>query len=177
MSAVDPYTRGHEHAVAHLSVWIGRHLGLEEQAIRGLRMAALLHDIGKIAIPQTILTKTGSLSKEEFALVKTHVERGREILASVDFPWPEIRGVYEHHERLDGAGYPRGLCGDEISISGRIIAVADVVNSMISHRPYRRARPLEECLNELNSNRGTGYDPRVVDAALVAIESGEVLTR
>ncbi len=174
MSAVDPYTQGHEQGVARMSVAIGRRMGLGEDALRGLRMAGLLHDIGKIAIPQSVLVKTGKLRDEEMALVRTHVDRAREILEGVDFPWPEISGIFEHHERLNGSGYPRGMKGDEISLSGRVIAVADTLSAMLCHRPYRVARPLDVCCNVLRDGAGSCYDPEVVDIALEIVESGEV---
>ncbi len=174
MSAVDPYTQGHEKGVARMAVAIGERLGLDKEALRGLRMAGLLHDIGKIAIPQSVLVKTGKLREEEMALVRTHVDRAREILAGVDFPWPEISGIFEHHERLNGSGYPRGMKGDEISLSGRVIAVADTLSAMICHRPYRVARPIEVCCEALRDGAGTWYDPQVVDIALELVQSGEV---
>jgi PAS domain S-box-containing protein len=174
MSAVDPYTQGHEQTVARMAVAIGQRLGLDKDALRGLRMAGLLHDIGKIAIPQSVLVKTGKLREEEMALVRTHVDRAREILAGVDFPWPEISGIFEHHERLDGSGYPRGMKGSEISLSGRVIAVADTLSAMICHRPYRVARPIEVCCQVLREGAGSWYDPEVVDIALELVQSGEV---
>jgi PAS domain S-box-containing protein len=174
MSAVDPYTQGHEKAVARLAVAIGQRLELDKDALRGLRMAGLLHDIGKIAIPQSVLVKTGKLREEEMALVRTHVDRAREILAGVDFPWPEISGIFEHHERLDGSGYPRGMKGSEISLSGRVIAVADTLSAMICHRPYRVARSIEVCCQVLREGAGSWYDPEVVDIALELVQSGEV---
>jgi PAS domain S-box-containing protein len=174
MSAVDPYTQGHEQAVARMAVAIGQRMGLDKDALRGLRMAGLLHDIGKIAIPQSVLVKTGRLRKEEMALVRTHVDRAREILSGVDFPWPEISGIFEHHERLNGSGYPRGMKGDEISLSGRVIAVADTLSAMICHRPYRVARPLDVCCEVLREGAGSWYDPEVVEIALDLVQSGEV---
>lgn len=174
MSAVDPYTQGHEQGVARMAVAIGQRLGLDADALRGLRMAGLLHDVGKIAIPQSVLVKTGKLQKEEMALVRTHVDRARDILSGIDFPWPEISGVFEHHERLNGSGYPKGLKGDEISLSGRVIAVADTLSAMLCHRPYRVARPMEVCCNVLRDGAGSWYDPAVVDIALDLVQSGEV---
>lgn len=174
MSAVDPYTQGHEQGVAKMAVAIGQRMGLDGDALRGLRMAGLLHDIGKIAIPQSVLVKTGRLREEEMALVRTHVDRAREILAGVDFPWPEISGIFEHHERLNGSGYPRGMKGDEISLSGRVIAVADTLSAMICHRPYRVARPIEVCCQVLREGAGSWYDPDVVEIALDIVQSGEV---
>jgi PAS domain S-box-containing protein len=170
----DPYTQGHEETVADLAEVIARRLDVDEQSIEGLRVAARLHDTGKIAVPPILLARPGKLSSVEFELIKTHVENARQIFSGVSFPWPEIEAVYEHHERLDGSGYPLGLKGDEISLPGRILAVADVCDAMTSHRPYRPARSQAELLDELRTNRGVLYDETVVDAAVELIESGEM---
>ena len=162
----DPYTAGHQERVADLSEAIGRAMGLAEDRVEGLRMGAQIHDIGKICVPSEILNRPGRLSAAEFALIKAHAEIGHEIVKGVDFPWPVARMVLEHHERLDGSGYPLGLKGGEILPEARVIAVADVVESMTSHRPYRAALGLDLALGEITSKRGTHFDAAVVDACL-----------
>lgn len=162
----DPYTAGHEHRVGEIAAAIAAELGLDDNVQRGLRVAGALHDVGKVSVPTEILTKPGRLTRVEFELVKQHAEQGFRILKQVDFPWPVAQVAYQHHERLDGSGYPRGLKGDEILLEARIAAVADVVESMSSHRPYRPSRGIEEALDEIMQGRGTRYDPAVVDACL-----------
>ncbi len=162
----DPYTAGHERKVTELSVAIGRELGLEPGRLHGLQLAALVHDIGKIQIPADILTKPTALSSTEFDLIKIHPEAGYEILKGIEFPWPIAEIVYQHHERLDGSGYPRGLKDRDILLEARIMTVADVVESMASHRPYRATLGIEAALEEIVRGRGTEYDPVVVDACL-----------
>lgn len=170
----DPYTRGHEESVADIAEAIARELDIEEISIEGLRVAARLHDTGKIAVPAVLLARPGALHEAEFNLIKTHVENARRIFESIDFPWPEIEAIYEHHERLDGSGYPLGLKGDEIGYAGRILMVADVCDAMTSHRPYRPARSKKELVAELKRCRGTEFDERVVDVAIELIESGRM---
>ncbi len=160
----DPYTAGHQRRVADLACAIAREMNLSEDRIEGIRMAATIHDIGKIAVPAEILSKPGELSDVEMSIIKTHSQVGYEILKGIDFPWPIAEIVYQHHERLDGSGYPRGLKGDEILLEARILAVADVVEAMISHRPYRPALTLDVALKEITENSGTLYDPEVVKA-------------
>lgn len=162
----DPYTAGHQKNVANLTVKIAKKLGLDEQKINILFMGGLLHDLGKIAIPAEILTKPGKLTPEEFALIRTHPRVGYEILKDVEFVGPVKEMVLYHHERLDGSGYPEGLKGDSIPMEARILAVADVVEAISSHRPYRPALGLEMAFEEIKKNRGILYDPDVVDACL-----------
>jgi response regulator RpfG family c-di-GMP phosphodiesterase len=162
----DPYTAGHQVRVAALGVAIGRELGLPEETMAGLKMAALVHDVGKVAVPADILAKTGVLSLAEFGVVKAHSQAGYEVFQSVALPWPVAPCVLQHHERLDGSGYPAGLKGEAIRLEARIISVADVVEAMASHRPYRPALGVEAALEEIRRNRGRLYDPDAVDACL-----------
>ncbi len=160
----DPYTAGHQERVARLARAIAQTLGLPEDEVSGIYYASLVHDIGKISVPGEILSKPGRLSDAEFALIRMHPEAGYDIVRSVDFPWPVKDIVLQHHERIDGSGYPAGLAGDEISYGATIVAVADVVEAMSSHRPYRPALGLDAALDEIRKNRGRLYDPGVVDA-------------
>jgi putative nucleotidyltransferase with HDIG domain len=162
----DEYTSRHSQNVAELSVNIGREMGLGEEALLGLRLGSLVHDIGKIAIPSEILTKPGKLNPAEYHLIKTHVERGAEIFASINFPWPILEMITQHHERLDGSGYPHGLRAESIILEARIIGVADVFDSMASHRPYRYAPGGQKAIHELKNGRSLLYDPYVVDALM-----------
>jgi HD-GYP domain-containing protein (c-di-GMP phosphodiesterase class II) len=152
--------------VGELAAAIGTELGLTEHQVTGLRVAGGVHDVGKIAVPAEILSKPTRLSSAEFAIVKTHAQQGYEILKDIDFPWPVAETVWQHHERLDGSGYPRGLRGDEISLEARIMAVADVVESMSTHRPYRPALGVKAAVAELESKAGSLYDPVVVAACV-----------
>ncbi len=160
----DPYTSGHERRVGEIAAALGAELGLKEDTQQGLRITGLLHDIGKITIPAEILSKPGRLSAIEYEMVKNHAQQGYEILQPVDFPWPVAETIRQHHERMDGSGYPRGLKGDEISLEGRIMAVADVVEAMATHRPYRPALGLDAALAEITRGAGTLYDPAVAQA-------------
>lgn len=162
----DPYTAGHQRQVASLAVEIGRMLGLDEGRLFGLHLGATIHDIGKISIPADILNRPGGLSSPEYAIIREHSAVGEEILHGIDFPWPIAQMVSQHHERLDGSGYPRGLQGDEICLEAKIIAVADVFDAIVSHRPYRPGLPLALALEELRTGRGRIYDAQVVDAGL-----------
>jgi putative nucleotidyltransferase with HDIG domain/PAS domain S-box-containing protein len=162
----DPYTAGHQRRVAELAVAIARELRLDEAQVHCVHLASILHDIGKIKIPVEILTSPRALSPVEIQLVQTHVEAGYEILKGIDFPWPIAEFVRQHHERLDGSGYPRGLQGSQILLEARIIAVADTIEAMSSNRPYRFGRGIELALAELKSNRGLLYDSDVVDACV-----------
>ncbi len=162
----DPYTAGHQRQVADIATAIARELALADDAVKGTEVAATLHDIGKIAIPAEILTRPGRLSPAEFEMIKTHPEAGYHIVAQVPFPWPVAEMILQHHERLDGSGYPKALRASAISIGSRILAVADAVSAMSAHRPYRLARGLDAALAELEANRGTLYDPVVVDACI-----------
>ncbi len=169
----DPYTFGHSENVASLSVLIGEKLGLDEKELIGLRIAALLHDSGKIAVPAEILFKPAQLNELEWEFMKLHPVIGYEFIKNVDFLWPVAEGVLQHHERLDGSGYPYGLKGNEITLFARIIAVADVVDAITSFRPYRPAIPLESAIQEIVAGRGKKYDPDVVDACLEVIHEGK----
>ncbi len=162
----DAYTAGHQRRVADIAGAIATEMHLPSHTIEGIRMAGVIHDIGKISIPAEILSKPGTLRWKEFELIKDHPQMGYEILKDVEFPWPIAEIVYQHHERMDGSGYPRGLTGGEILLEARIIAVSDVVEAIASHRPYRPARGIEIALDEIEKNRGTFYDPEVVDVCL-----------
>lgn len=166
----DSYTAGHQRRVAELAVVIARHMGLPEERIKGLYLAGFVHDIGKIYVPAEILTRPGRLSAVEFALVKTHVDAGYEILKGIDFPWPIAEIVRQHHENMDGSGYPRGLKGEELLLEARILSAADMVEAITNHRPYRPALGMDFALKQLLSERGTKFDPLVVDACIHVIE-------
>ena len=168
----DPYTAGHERRVTELAVTIAAGLGLAAEDADGLRMAGLIHDIGKIAVPAEILAKPGKLSVVEFNLVKQHAQAGFEIIEAIEFEQPVAQIVLQHHERLDGSGYPQGLTGDEVLREARILAVADVVEAMSSHRPYRAALGIEPALAEIRENAGAKYDAEVVAACEDAFASG-----
>ena len=160
----DPYTAGHQRRVADLACAIAGELNLPEVQIEGIRVAGVLHDIGKINVPAEILSKTGRLSEAEFSIIKTHAQVGKEILESIDFPWPVAQVAHQHHERLNGTGYPQGLSDGKIILEAKIMAVADVVEAMASHRPYRPALGVEKALEEISNKSGILYDPQVVDA-------------
>ncbi|MBK7471237.1 MAG: PAS domain S-box protein [Betaproteobacteria bacterium] len=162
----DPYTAGHERRVAEIAVAIGAELGLDAYRLEGLRVAGYLHDVGKISIPSELLSKPTRLTPVEFALVKGHAEAGYEVLRNVEFPWPVAQVALQHHERIDGSGYPQGLKGDAILLEARIMAVADVVEAMSSHRPYRAGLGIEKALAEIERGRGTAYDADVANACL-----------
>jgi len=162
----DPYTAGHQQHVSQLACAIAREMGLPENQIEGIQMAALIHDIGKIHIPAEILSKPGPLSQIEFSMISTHPRIGHDLLKTIEFPWPIADIVLQHHERMDGSGYPQGLKGDDILLEARILAVADVVESMAYHRPYRPAYGIDKALEEISQYRGIRYDPAVVDACL-----------
>jgi PAS domain S-box-containing protein len=162
----DPYTAGHQLRVADLARTIATEMGLSHQKIEGLRMAGSIHDIGKLSIPSEILSKPSKLTDLEFSLIKEHSQTGYNILKDVESPWPLAQIIYQHHERMDGSGYPRNLKGDEILMEARIMAVSDVVESMASHRPYRAAIGIEAALEEIEKNKGMLYDDAVVDACL-----------
>ena len=162
----DPYTAGHQRRVADLARTIATVMGLTNHQIDGIRMAGAIHDIGKISVPAEILSKPGMLTPIEFSLIKTHSQIGYEILKDIEFPWNIAKMVLQHHERMDGSGYPNGLFGDQILLEARIIAVADVVEAMASHRPYRPAVGLDKALEEISAKKGHAYDPLVVDACL-----------
>lgn len=162
----DPYTAGHQRRVARLAVAIARELELTDGQIEGLNLASVAHDVGKISIPAEILSKPGELMESEIALIKEHPVTGYEILKEIEFPWPVAQIVLQHHERLDGSGYPGGLRGKDILIEARILAVSDVVEAMASHRPYRPAIGIEAGLQEVTKKKGVLYDSRAVDACV-----------
>ena len=162
----DPYTAGHERRVAEIAVAIGAELGLDARRLEGLRVAGYLHDVGKITIPAEILAKPGKLTPIEFQLIKGHAQASYDVLKAVEFPWPVAGVALQHHERIDGSGYPQGLEGEAILLEARIMAVADVVEAMSSHRPYRPGLGIEVALAEIERGRGTSYDADAVDACL-----------
>jgi len=164
--ARDPYTAGHQRRVSDLAISIAQEMGLPENTVAGIRMAGLIHDIGKLAVPAEILSKPSKINDLEFQLVKTHPEVGYDILKKIDFPWPVADIVLQHHERMNGSGYPRKLKGPDIIIEARIINVADVVEAMASHRPYRPSLGIEKSLEQISKNRGILYDDEVVEACL-----------
>jgi PAS domain S-box-containing protein/putative nucleotidyltransferase with HDIG domain len=166
----DAYTAGHENSVGRLSEAIATELGFDQAFQDGIRIAGYLHDIGKIVVPIEILVKPTKLTIKEFELVKDHVDAGYHLLNEISFPWPVASMVLEHHERLDGSGYPKGLKGDEISMGGRILAVADVTDAMSTHRPYRPSLGVDSALAELKRGYGILYDKTVVDACIKLIE-------
>jgi len=166
----DPYTSGHQNRVADLACAIGREIGLSKDRIYGLQMASVIHDLGKLTIPGEILCKPGRLSGPEYAMIKTHVQSGYDILKKIDFPWPLADIVLQHHERMDGSGYPNGLSGEAIMLEARILSVSDVFETIGSHRPYRPSLGLKKAMGELAGNRGTLYDPKVVSACLDLVE-------
>lgn len=172
VEARDAYTQGHQVRVASLSLKIAREMGLSEDEMDEISLAGLLHDIGKLRVPAEILTKPGTLSTAEMSLIREHPEQGYEILKHIDFPWPVAEIVHQHHERADGSGYPRGLAGDEIRMSARILAVADVVEAMASHRPYRPALGLAKAIEEISAYPER-YDPSVLQACTRLYERGE----
>jgi PAS domain S-box-containing protein len=162
----DPYTAGHERRVAEIAVAIGAELGFDARRQQGLRIAGSLHDVGKISIPSEILSKPGKLTAVEYLMVKGHPQTSYEILKNIEFPWPVAQVALQHHERMDGSGYPQGLKGEEILFEARIMSVADVVEAMSSHRPYRAGLGIDTALAEIERGRGSAYDPVVVDACL-----------
>lgn len=162
----DPYTAGHQRRVAELAVAIATEMGLTPEQTVGLRMASVVHDIGKIHVPVEILSKPGTLSSAEYDIVKTHAKAGWEVLKNIDFSWPVAEIVYQHHERLDGSGYPRGLKDKDILLEARILMVADVVDAMAAHRPYRPALGIMTALQEVMQHKKTLFDDKVVDACV-----------
>ncbi|UCD06527.1 MAG: PAS domain S-box protein [candidate division WOR-3 bacterium] len=166
----DPYTAGHQRSVTQLACAIAEEMKMTEEQVEGIRIAGLLHDIGKLSVPAEILSKPGTLSESEFAIIRLHCKIGYDILKTVNFPWPVAQIALEHHERVNGSGYPRGLSGDKALLESRIMAVADVVEAMSSHRPYRPARTIKETLEEVKKNRGILYDAEVVDVCLTIFD-------
>ena len=167
----DPYTSGHQKRVMAIAVAIAEELNLDEDKISGIRMAAMIHDIGKISVPAEILSKPGQLTDIEFGMIKAHPEAGYNILKNIEFMYPVAQIVYQHHEKMDGSGYPRGLSGNDILVEARIITVADVVEAMATNRPYRPSLGIAEALKTIRQDRGgTLYDPEAVDACLKLFE-------
>ena len=169
----DPYTAGHQRRVAGLARAIAREIGLSEWQTTGVYIAGLLHDVGKVVVPSEILTKPGKITTSEFDIIKNHCRVGYDILRKIDFPWPVTRAVLQHHERLDGSGYPDGLSGNDIVLEARIISVADVVEAMSSHRPYRPALGLDSALAEIKQGSGILYDADIVDACMRLLKKNE----
>jgi len=167
----DPYTAGHQRRVTKLALAIAVRLNFEKDRMDGLRMAGELHDIGKIYVPAEILSKPGKITEVEYNIIKTHPKVGYDILKTIEFPWPVHEFVLQHHERLDGSGYPEGLKEEAIHTEAKILAVADVIEAMSTHRPYRPALSLDSAINEIKKNRGTLYDPQIVDACIEALHS------
>lgn len=162
----DPYTAGHERRVADLACAIAREMSFSKWQIKGIHVTGLLHDLGKMAVPAEILSKPGRLTSSEFNIIKSHPKVGYEILEMIEFPWPVNKAVLQHHERLDGSGYPDGLSGEDVIFEARLLGVADVVEAMSSHRPYRPALGVDSALNEISQGRDVLYDSEVVDACL-----------
>jgi putative nucleotidyltransferase with HDIG domain len=162
----DPYTADHQQRVGVLAGFIAKEIGLTDFQVKGIYVAGLLHDIGKAAIPLEILNKPGKLSASEFDVVKNHSQVGYDILKEIDFPWSITEAILQHHERLDGSGYPRRLSGHEVILEARILGVVDVVDAMCYSRPYRPALGLEAAVNEIRSGSGARFDAHIVDACL-----------
>ena len=162
----DPYTSGHQKRVAQLAVAIAQEMGMPEEKLLTIRLGGLIHDIGKVFIPSDILNKTGKLSKAEMALVRVHPDVGYKIIKDIKFPWPIKKILLQHHERLNGSGYPKGLRDKKIAIEAKIITVADVVEAMSSHRPYRPALGIDRALEEIKKNKNKLYDAKVVEACV-----------
>jgi putative nucleotidyltransferase with HDIG domain len=172
----DPYTAGHQIRVSKLACAIAQEMGLSEDRIEGIRIAGLLHDIGKITLPSDILARSGRITTLETDIIETHAQVGYEIIKTIEFPWPVLDAVLQHQERMDGSGYPSGLSGEKIILEARILAVADVVEAMSSHRPYRPTLGMDRALAEITEYKGVRYDPDVVDACLRLInEQGYII--
>jgi len=169
----DPYTAGHQRRVAELARQIAREIGLTDWQNTGVYIAGLLHDVGKVSVPLEILSKPGKINANEFDIIKNHCRVGYDILQKIEFPWPVTRAILQHHERLDGSGYPEGLIGNDIILEARILGVADVVEAMSSHRPYRPALGLDVALAEIKRGSGTLYDSEIVDACLRLLSNNE----
>ena len=172
----DMYTAGHQNRVSQLGVAIARQMKLSDDEVKSIQVAGLLHDIGKIAVPSEILTKPTKLGIHEWGIVREHSETGFGILKKIEFPWPIAEIIYQHHERMDGSGYPRGLKGKDILLQAKILMVADVVEAMSSHRPYRASLGIVKAIIEINFNRGTLYDDEVVSACIKVFQEGSPYT-
>jgi HD-GYP domain-containing protein (c-di-GMP phosphodiesterase class II) len=162
----DPYTAGHQRRVAKLAAMIAGEMGLPEDQIRGIFLAGLIHDVGKINVPAEILSKPGKLTPLEMQFIRTHAQAGYDIIKGVEFPWPIAETLLQHHERLDGSGYPKGLAAEAVIVEARILAVADVTEAITAHRPYRSAMGLDVALAEIEVGKGRLYDPAAVDACI-----------
>jgi putative nucleotidyltransferase with HDIG domain len=169
----DPYTAGHQRRVAGLARAIAGEMGLSEWQAMSIYITGLLHDVGKVAVPTEILSKPGKINQDEFSIIKNHSRIGYDILQRIEFPWPVTKAILQHHERLNGSGYPAGLAGEEIIIEARILGVADVVEAMSSHRPYRTALGLASAMAEISSGKGVRYDSEVADACLRLLNNNE----
>jgi HD-GYP domain-containing protein (c-di-GMP phosphodiesterase class II) len=166
VEARDPYTAGHQRRVTDLACAIGAEMGLSDDKIYAIRTAGAIHDIGMISVPAEILSKPGKLTEIEFGMIRSHPQVGYDILKDIDFPWDVARIVLQHHERTDGSGYPRSIRGEDILLEARIIGLADVVEAMASHRPYRPALGVDMALEEISRNRGALYHPEIADSCL-----------
>jgi PAS domain S-box-containing protein len=166
VEARDPYTAGHQRRTAELAVAIAQEMGLPKSQVNGIHLASIIHDLGKVRVPSEILSKPGKLTEFEFQMIKEHPQSGYDILKEVEFPWPIANIILQHHERLNGTGYPQGLKGEQILLEAKILAVADVMEAMSSHRPYRAALGLQPALEEIRRGRDHEYDPVVADACL-----------
>jgi putative nucleotidyltransferase with HDIG domain len=171
VEARDPYTQGHQLRVAKLCGQLTREMGLPDRDVAGIEIAALVHDIGKLSVPAEILTKPGKLSDKEFALIKDHSQAGYDILKGIDFGWPVADIALQHHERMDGSGYPNALTGEDILLAARVVAVADVVEAMASHRPYRAALGVDAGVREILGHPEK-FDPQVIAACARLYERG-----
>jgi putative nucleotidyltransferase with HDIG domain len=171
---IDPYTAGHQRRVARLACAIAKKMGLSDEQVYGIRVIGVVHDIGKMALPDEILSKPGVLNAEELSIVQTHPQVAYDVLKNLEFPWPVAQTVLQHHERVDGSGYPNKLAGEDIILEARILCVADVVESMVSHRPYRPAPGLEKAMEEIELNSGVLYDPMVADACSKLSSNGGI---
>jgi PAS domain S-box-containing protein len=173
IEARDPYTRGHQEGVARISRLIAEEMGLSADEVEGIEVAGLVHDVGKLGIPSEILTRPGQLAVPEYALIKEHSKSGYDILKDIDFDWPVAETVLQHHERMDGSGYPAGLVGDQISLGARILTAADVIEAMGAHRPYRPALGVDAAMAEITGHPEK-YDPLVVSACVRLHEAGRL---
>jgi putative two-component system response regulator len=171
MEKRDPYTVGHQQRVSRLACAIAQETGFPQEEVEGIRIAGLLHDIGKISIPTDILNKPGRISQYEYMLIQEHPQSGYEILKDIRFEQPIVEVILQHHERVNGSGYPHGLKGKKIMVEAKIMAVADVVEAMASHRPYRPSLGIDKALEEITGNRGVLYEPKIVDACLALFQS------
>lgn len=162
----DPYTATHQQQVAQFACAIAREMGLSNDRIEGIHVMGAIHDIGKVAVPAEILSKPGRLNNYEFGIIRTHPEVAQNVVKGLEFPWPVAKAIFQHHERLNGTGYPQGISGDDIIVEAKILGVADVVEAMASHRPYRPSLGISKALEEISKNRNILYDANVVDACL-----------